>query len=90
MTLLLSDQGPGIAAKHLPRIFERFYRVDKARARTQGGTGLGLAIVKHIASIHGGQVEVTSQVSQGSRFSLLLPKAADDSGTHAIPEVKSQ
>ncbi len=88
--IAVADQGPGIAAKHLPRIFERFYRVDKARARTQGGTGLGLAIVKHIASIHGGQVEVTSQVSQGSRFSLLLPKAADDSGTHAIPEVKSQ
>ena len=88
--IAVADQGPGIAAKHLPRIFERFYRVDKARARTQGGTGLGLAIVKHIASIHGGQVEVTSQVSQGSRFSLLLPKAADDSGAHAVPEVKSQ
>jgi two-component system phosphate regulon sensor histidine kinase PhoR len=88
--IAVADQGPGIAAKHLPRIFERFYRVDKARARTQGGTGLGLAIVKHIASIHGGQVEVTSKVSQGSRFSLLLPKAADDSGTHAVPEVKSQ
>ena len=70
------DQGPGIAAKHLPRIFERFYRVDKARARTQGGTGLGLAIVKHIATIHGGRVEVSSQVSHGSRFSLLLPRAA--------------
>jgi signal transduction histidine kinase len=68
------DQGPGIAAKHLPRIFERFYRVDKARARTQGGTGLGLAIVKHIATIHGGRVEVSSQVSEGSRFSLLLPR----------------
>jgi two-component system phosphate regulon sensor histidine kinase PhoR len=73
--LAVQDQGPGIAAKHLPRIFERFYRVDKARARTQGGTGLGLAIVKHIATIHGGSVEVASQVSQGSRFSLLLPRA---------------
>jgi two-component system phosphate regulon sensor histidine kinase PhoR len=70
----VQDQGPGIATKHLPRIFERFYRVDKARARTQGGTGLGLAIVKHIATIHGGQVEVSSQVAQGSRFSLLLPR----------------
>lgn len=69
----VSDQGPGIAAKHLPRIFERFYRVDKARARTQGGTGLGLAIVKHIASIHGGRVEVESQVGEGSTFSLLIP-----------------
>jgi two-component system, OmpR family, phosphate regulon sensor histidine kinase PhoR len=73
--IAVSDQGPGIAAKHLPRVFERFYRVDKARARTQGGTGLGLAIVKHIASIHGGRVEVESQVGQGSTFALLLPPA---------------
>jgi two-component system phosphate regulon sensor histidine kinase PhoR len=71
------DTGPGIAAKHLPRIFERFYRVDKARARTQGGTGLGLAIVKHIAVIHGGRVEVTSQLGEGCRFSLLLPRTTD-------------
>jgi two-component system phosphate regulon sensor histidine kinase PhoR len=70
----VTDQGPGIAAKHLPRIFERFYRVDKARARTMGGTGLGLAIVKHIANIHGGRVEVSSQVSQGSTFRLFLPR----------------
>ena len=68
------DQGPGIPSKHLPRIFERFYRVDKARARAQGGTGLGLAIVKHIATIHGGGVEVASQVGSGSCFSLLLPR----------------
>jgi two-component system phosphate regulon sensor histidine kinase PhoR len=74
--IAVADQGPGIAAKHLPRIFERFYRVDKARARSQGGTGLGLAIVKHIATIHGGRVDVTSQVSQGSRFTLDLPRAA--------------
>jgi two-component system phosphate regulon sensor histidine kinase PhoR len=71
--LAVSDQGPGIAAKHLPRIFERFYRVDKARARSQGGTGLGLAIVKHIATIHGGRVEVSSQLGQGSTFSLYFP-----------------
>jgi two-component system phosphate regulon sensor histidine kinase PhoR len=71
------DTGPGIAAKHLPRIFERFYRVDKARARTQGGTGLGLAIVKHIAVIHGGRVEVTSQLGEGCRFSLLLPRTTE-------------
>lgn len=68
------DQGPGIPSKHLPRIFERFYRVDKARARAQGGTGLGLAIVKHIATTHGGGVEVASQVGSGSCFSLLLPR----------------
>ena len=71
--LAVADSGPGISPKHLPRIFERFYRVDKARARTQGGTGLGLAIVKHIATIHGGKVEVTSRIGEGSRFSLLLP-----------------
>lgn len=70
------DQGPGIASKHLPRLFERFYRVDKARARTQGGTGLGLSIVKHIATIHGGSIEVASQVGSGSCFSLRLPRAA--------------
>jgi two-component system phosphate regulon sensor histidine kinase PhoR len=68
------DRGPGIASKHLPRIFERFYRIDKARTRTQGGTGLGLAIVKHIATIHGGSVEVESQVGEGSKFSLLIPR----------------
>jgi two-component system phosphate regulon sensor histidine kinase PhoR len=73
--IAVADSGPGIASKHLPRIFERFYRVDKARARTQGGTGLGLAIVKHIASIHGGGVEAESIVGSGSRFSLLLPAA---------------
>ncbi len=72
------DQGPGIPSKHLPRLFERFYRVDKARARTQGGTGLGLAIVKHIATIHGGSVDVASQVGSGSCFSLLLPVPRGD------------
>jgi len=86
------DQGPGIASKHLPRLFERFYRVDKARARTQGGTGLGLAIVKHIATIHGGSVDVASQVGSGSCFSLRLPRhtessAVADARTAKIPSV---
>ncbi|MFM7050786.1 MAG: ATP-binding protein [Planctomycetota bacterium] len=79
--IAVRDRGPGIASKHLPRLFERFYRVDKARARTQGGTGLGLAIVKHIAAIHGGRVEVSSRVGEGSEFRLLLPVAAS-LGTH--------
>jgi two-component system phosphate regulon sensor histidine kinase PhoR len=79
------DQGPGIASKHLPRLFERFYRVDKARARTQGGTGLGLSIVKHIATIHGGSIDVTSQVGSGSCFSLRLPQA-----TEAAPEEQTK
>jgi two-component system phosphate regulon sensor histidine kinase PhoR len=67
------DEGPGIAPEHLPRLFERFYRVDKARSRGVGGTGLGLAIVKHIASAHGGTVEVESELGRGSTFSILLP-----------------
>ena len=75
------DQGPGIASRHLPRLFERFYRVDQARARAQGGTGLGLSIVKHITTIHGGGVDVASQVGSGSSFSLLLPRAARDDAT---------
>jgi two-component system, OmpR family, phosphate regulon sensor histidine kinase PhoR len=68
-----TDQGMGIAKKHLPRLFERFYRVDKARSRKLGGTGLGLAIVKHIAQAHGGRVIVESELGQGSTFTLHLP-----------------
>ncbi|MCB1183056.1 HAMP domain-containing protein [bacterium] len=68
------DCGPGIAAEHLPRLFERFYRVDKARSRRMGGTGLGLAIVKHIAQAHKGRVAVESQVGVGSTFTIILPR----------------
>ncbi len=74
--LSVRDQGCGIAAEHLPRLFERFYRVDKARSRQSGGTGLGLAIVKHIVQAHGGTVGVESQVGAGSVFSISLPAAA--------------
>ena len=75
------DEGIGIAPEHVSRIFERFYRTDKARDRASGGTGLGLAIVKHIAQIHDGQVSVASEVGQGSTFSLHLsqPKTAVES-----------
>jgi len=66
------DQGPGIAQKHLSRLFERFYRVDDSRSRSLGGTGLGLAIVKHIARFHGGSVSVQSTVGEGSRFTIHL------------------
>ncbi len=70
----VSDQGCGIEREHLPRLFERFYRVDKARSRQLGGTGLGLAIVKHIAQAHGGHVSVESTPGKGSTFAIHLPK----------------
>src|SRR6185312_9126228 len=66
------DYGPGIASEHLPRLFERFYRVDKARSRESGGTGLGLAIAKHIVRVHGGTVSVSSELNHGSTFSFVL------------------
>jgi two-component system phosphate regulon sensor histidine kinase PhoR len=72
--LYVRDQGCGIETEHLPRIFERFYRVDKTRSRKQGGTGLGLAIVKHIALAHRGRVSVTSSLGQGSTFRIHLPR----------------
>ena len=76
LVIEVRDQGVGIPHDHLDRIFERFYRVDKARSRERGGTGLGLAIVKHIAQVHGGQVSVTSTVGQGSTFTLHIPRDA--------------
>ena len=74
----VSDTGVGIAAEHLPRLFERFYRVDKARSRELGGTGLGLSIVKHIVRAHGGDVRVDSEPGHGSSFFFVLPAAAVD------------
>jgi len=69
----ITDTGIGIPAKDIPLIFERFYRVDKSRSRTEGGSGLGLAICRHIAEAHGGKIEIESQVGGGSTFSVWLP-----------------
>ena len=75
--LSVSDEGEGIAPHHLPRITERFYRVDTTRSRAVGGTGLGLAIVKHIVERHGGRLEVASEVGRGTTVSVTLPLASD-------------
>jgi len=72
--ILVRDEGDGIPAQHLERLFERFYRADRARSRELGGTGLGLAIVKHLALLHGGEVTVESELGKGSTFTLHLPK----------------
>jgi two-component system, OmpR family, phosphate regulon sensor histidine kinase PhoR len=71
--LSVNDTGPGIAPEHLPRLSERFYRVDRSRSRETGGTGLGLAITKHVAQRHGGELRIESHVGQGSTFMLVLP-----------------
>lgn len=71
--LSVSDSGPGISPEHLPRLGERFYRVDRSRSRESGGTGLGLAITKHVVQRHGGELQVSSQPGKGSCFALLLP-----------------
>ena len=73
--LYVSDQGVGVPRRDLDRIFERFYRVDRARSRETGGTGLGLAIVRHVASNHGGDIQVESTEGVGSTFTLILPRA---------------
>jgi two-component system phosphate regulon sensor histidine kinase PhoR len=71
----VQDFGGGIASEHLPRLFERFYRVDKARSRESGGTGLGLAIAKHIMLAHGGSIRAESELAHGSTFLFTLPTA---------------
>ena len=82
IAVTVTDQGIGIPSTEIPRIFERFYRVDKARSRATGGTGLGLAIVRHVAENHGGKVEVASELGSGSTFTLLLPAKVSTNGDH--------
>jgi two-component system sensor histidine kinase SenX3 len=73
VSIAVRDHGVGIPTRDLERIFERFYRVDRARSRDTGGTGLGLAIVRHVAQAHGGDVKVESREGEGSTFTLSLP-----------------
>jgi signal transduction histidine kinase len=73
--LTVSDTGVGIPTRDLPRVFERFYRVDRARSRETGGTGLGLSIVRHVVENHGGRVSVDSELGRGTRFEVRLPAA---------------
>jgi len=75
--IFVQDTGDGIPAQHVERLFERFYRVDRARSRELGGTGLGLAIVKHLALLHGGEITVESELGKGSTFTIHLPKSPD-------------
>ena len=87
--LRVVDQGIGIPARDLERVFERFYRVDRARSRDTGGTGLGLAIVRHVAHNHRGEVTVTSREGEGSTFVLRLPAAPGPVPVPDLPLVET-
>ena len=85
VVLSVLDNGIGIAKHHFPRLFERFYRVDRSRSRHEGGSGLGLSIVKHTANVHGGNISVESEVGVGSCFRLSLPLAPYPQGGESLP-----
>lgn len=76
LVISVADTGIGIAAAHLPKLFERFYVVDKSRSRKVGGTGLGLSIVKHIVLLHGGSITVASTPGNGTTFTVTLPQSS--------------
>jgi two-component system phosphate regulon sensor histidine kinase PhoR len=75
LMISVKDTGPGIPSEHIPRLTERFYRIDHSRSRETGGTGLGLAITKHVMQRHGGELLIQSELGKGSTFSLLLPQS---------------
>jgi len=87
--LAVRDYGPGIAPEHLPRLTERFYRVDVADSRAQGGTGLGLALVKHVLNRHGGRLNIESTPGEGATFTMHLPLRTSDSAVADEKDVKS-
>lgn len=89
VVLSVRDEGPGIPPEHLARLFERFYRIDRARSRDRGGTGLGLSIVKHIAAVHEGRVEVESEVGRGSEFRVVLPREPRPADPQAAAEPRT-
>ena len=86
LELRIGDNGPGIEAKHLPRLTERFYRVDVSRSSETGGTGLGLAIVKHIVNRHDGELTISSEIGKGSRFSCRFPLSRVKTGGNSLAE----
>ena len=86
----MRDTGPGIPAEHLPRLTERFYRVDGSRSRDTGGTGLGLAIVKHVVQRHGGELRIDSELGRGSTFRVVFPAARVRSGAQLSEPTKEQ
>ncbi|MFN5807527.1 MAG: ATP-binding protein, partial [Burkholderiales bacterium] len=83
--ITVTDNGIGIASEHLPRLTERFYRVDRGRSRAAGGTGLGLAIVKHVMNRHQGRIEISSQTGKGSQFSLVFPASRVHAAVIGLP-----
>jgi len=88
--IAVRDYGPGIAPEHLPRLTERFYRVDVADSRAQGGTGLGLALVKHVLNRHGGRLTIESTLGQGATFTMHVPLRTADSATLSESQIKSE